>query len=85
MPTGASRVEEVAKVKKAAKQFKHRQEVHSRQLRCEIRFGSGITGAGGAAGVVTTGLVPSGTVGSEGGESVKDKLDKLIANGSETN
>ena len=69
LPTGASRVPEINKVKKMSERFKHREESHGRQVRRGTLPGAGIAGSGTAAGTAAAG-------GADAGESVKEKLDK---------
>lgn len=90
LPSRPSRVPEVAKVKKMAERFKHREESHGREARRR-------TLSGGVVGGSVPGVAPAGSGGGSGGtgsggENVREKLDKIIkgnkkiiANGEETN
>ncbi|KAI9789604.1 MAG: hypothetical protein M1816_005913 [Peltula sp. TS41687] len=91
LPSGPSRAPDVARVKRMSVRFAHREQSYQNQLRRANAAGTTASGSRGIGGRVSVGgqsgrgSVPAVGVANDGGETVKEKLDKVIANGDETN
>ncbi|KAI9776386.1 MAG: hypothetical protein M1816_005328 [Peltula sp. TS41687] len=84
LPPGAGRVPEIQQVRKMSTRFAHREQSYQIQLKkavSETRGAAGAKVSGGRVGFVSA--LPGSGVGGAGGESVRDKLDRVIANGQE--
>ncbi|KAI9778491.1 MAG: hypothetical protein M1816_004029 [Peltula sp. TS41687] len=84
LPPGAGCVPEIDKIRKMSIRFAHREQSYQNQLKkaaSDGRAPAGVKGSGGQVGSVSA-LAGSG-VGGVSGENVKEKLDKVIANGEE--
>ncbi|KAI9794085.1 MAG: hypothetical protein M1816_006710 [Peltula sp. TS41687] len=83
-PPGAGRAPDIVNVCKMSVRFAHREQSYQDQLKkaaSEARGAAGARGSGGRVGSVSA-LAGSG-VGGAAGETVKEKLDQVIANGQE--
>ncbi|KAI9775297.1 MAG: hypothetical protein M1816_005991 [Peltula sp. TS41687] len=85
LPSGAGRVPEMEKVRKMSSRFAHREQAYRNQLKRAAAEPRAVSVAKGSGGRVGSGSAVAAAGASDGGETVKEKLDKVIANGEETN
>ncbi|KAI9781351.1 MAG: hypothetical protein M1816_002397 [Peltula sp. TS41687] len=92
LPSGAGRVPQMEKVRKMSSRFAHREQAYRNQLKRAAAEPCAVSVAKGSGGQVGSGSAVAAAGASDGGETVKEKLDRvianvkeIIANGEETN
>ncbi|KAI9779178.1 MAG: hypothetical protein M1816_003657 [Peltula sp. TS41687] len=83
LPPGAGRVPENDKVRKMLNRFAHRERSYQNQLKKAASNARGASEAKGSGSWVGSGSAVAAPGARDGGQTVKDKLDKVIANAEE--
>ncbi|KAI9776527.1 MAG: hypothetical protein M1816_005239 [Peltula sp. TS41687] len=79
----AGRVPEMEKVRKMSSRFAHREQAYRNQLKWAAAEPRAVSVAKGSGGRVGSGSAVAAAGASDGGETMKEKLDRVIANGEE--
>ncbi|KAI9780811.1 MAG: hypothetical protein M1816_002647 [Peltula sp. TS41687] len=92
LPSGAGRMPEIEKMRKVSKRFAHREQAYRNQLKRAAAAARAVSGAKGSGSRIGSGSAVAAAGAGDRGETVKEKLDKvianreeIIANGEETN
>ncbi|KAI9778178.1 MAG: hypothetical protein M1816_004248 [Peltula sp. TS41687] len=83
LPSGVGRVPDMEKVWKMSSRFAHREQAYRNQLKRAAAEPRAVSVAKGSGGRVGSGSAVAAAGASDGGETVKEKLDRVIAHGEE--